>query len=265
MSTDNTDNAAENVQQPPEPTTSPSVKKWSPAASCGSMTLAAAAALAGWLLMQAYHPVFEIPEELRNVSGYSPPAEQLAHAEATADVYQKNTILVFAVLGGLLGSSLGLAGGLARGSLKLAVVAVVAAGVLGVVGGGAGAILSGWTYAALKPSADQITLVGICVTRLVALGMLGLGVGLGVGLALRPTQPVVESAIFGLLAGGLAGFLYPIVIASTLPTTIMDGTLPVTPAAQAMCLLFPAVLLGLLLPMAGSQRQPRGGTKPSGA
>ncbi len=252
-----TDNAHQQESSSASGGTLSTGKTWSPVASLVSIVLAVAAAMAFWLLMRAYHPVFRLPPEFLNVSPYANAETVAAAARVEAETSQRNAILTLATLGILMGIALGAAGGLLQRSLKLIVIAAILGAILGGLGGALGGFASHLTYVSIKPPFEPISLKGTSIVQVIALGLAGMGIGLGTGIALRSTQPTIESTLFGLLAGAAAGLVFPITLAAALPTIITEGVITNNANAQLLWVMLTALFLGLILPMAGSKRQKR--------
>ena len=181
---------------------------------------------------------------------------RVARQQAIASANQQIVIGTLAGMGGLLGIAMGLAGGLVQRSLTRIVLAGIVGAILGVLGGALGGLLGDLIYNFVKPAGGPITLTGTSVIEVVALGLLGAGIGIGVGLTLGAQQPTVESTLFGLLGGAVAGLLYPIITAAALPLVVTESLIPMDAKARLLWILITAVCLGLILPMAGSRRRP---------
>ncbi len=238
---------------------SPQGSTSSPMASLVSIVLAVVAGIGFWLLMQAYcpDPLSIIPEDLRNLSTYASAESNAALQQALDGAKQRITIVVLAGMGALLGIASGLAGGFRQRSLSRAVVAATVTAFTGALGGALGGFLSDMTYMSIEPVGESLSLMGASLVQIIALGLLGAGIGIGMGAALGSQQPGVQTAMFGLFTGAMAGLLFPITTAVALPTALADETVPLDATAQLVWVMLTALLLGLVLPMAGSKREKR--------
>ena len=196
-----------------------------------------------------------IPEDVQKISTYASAKENARLQQALDKASQRITLVMLGSMGGLLGLALGAAGGLRYRSLKRAVMGAVAGACMGALGAVLGGLLANLSGALVKSAGETDSLLATSVTQMTVLGLLGAGIGIGMGAAVASKPSLGESTLFGFLAGVLAGLLFPITTAVAFPMAVTDDLVPLDPIAQLVWVLLTALLLGLLLPMAGSKRQ----------
>jgi hypothetical protein len=201
-----------------------------------------------WLVLRAVHPIFELPPEAQAIAMF-PSADSIArHRAAVAQVDLRNTMVVTGMLGGLLAVAL------ASGQVRLcrrAKVAVLGIVVSGLIAAGMGLLAGILGVAAnrLANSAAAIpTSVAIVGTQGVLLGVMGGGVGLGLGALTGRVGTAARSAAHGLLAGALAGILFPILTAGLLPPANINMPIPGNRFAQLLWIGLACGLIGILTP-----------------
>lgn len=239
---------------PTQPEASPSAGGAVPAAGlrCGPLPGCAAALLAGlltWGLVQAAFPVFDIPEELKNLPSPQPShlAVQAERAQIQADRW--NATLLAAILGmtvaGAVATAECLLGGRVAAAWWRILVSGLVAGLVGAAGGLSASLLleSPQLLVGMSPLARTISV------QCLGLGLAGLGIGLGVG-ATGGGRVLLNAAVGGALAGVLAGFVYPTGMGYLLPTAQTERVVPLEPTSQliwlgAMSVISVLVITGL--------------------
>ncbi len=216
------------------------------------------AALLGWSI-NAFMPAwYTIPEELLGVDMYSPRAMQDALAESEKEVYWKNSLIYFTVLGvswGLapllmvLGSGVrnpvGPAiGGIVAGLVFGALAFVVGAGLRSWLNTGVELPLIGHADESLAGDIFVFALAGAVVTLPVMIGVLMMRVVGG-----------SQVAVSVPLAAVVAGLLYPVTASFLLPHQNTKDFPPMTPAMSGLWLALLAVLITLLMVTTGDRKR----------
>jgi hypothetical protein len=204
--------------------------------------------LLAWLVIEAGHPLFAIPEELLVDRMTIPDALQ-------RPVNRNNTMAALAMLGGAAAVALSVGEGLCRRSWGTALAGGVACAVLGAAFG----CLAGYLgFIGLEHYQSRPDLTELAKTLRVQGGMLaalGGGVGLVLGALLaRRLVSTIQCLLAGLLAGALAGMAYPMISAALMPGVITEVVVPIfTPERLLWTCLFSG-LLGLTVPAIARKR-----------
>lgn len=205
---------------------------------CGPLPGCAAALLAGlltWGLTRAVFPVFDIPEELKNLPSPQPSHLAVKAERAQIEADRWNATVLFAVLGLTVAGGLAVAECLVRGPAAAAwwraLLSGSIAGLLGAAGGLSASLLleSPQHLAGLSPLARTISV------QCLGLGLAGLGIGLGVG-TLGGGRVLLNAAVGGVLAGGLVGFVYPTAMGYLLPAAQTERVVPLEATSQLIWL-----------------------------
>lgn len=215
--------------------------------------LALAAGIAAWALIGAVAPV--IPR----VSWPTMPSGELAaklNAEQQRiDCY--NGIIGFGLFGAILGGAMAVGEGLARRSLRTALGGGLLLAVVGAAFGGLAGVVGHVVRNACGLDKAVVPLGNSLCLYVASLATLGGGIGLGLGLLTRRVCQIATHLFTGILAGGLAGVLYPVLLSYCLPSV---GAAAVIPAAGGGRLLWAALasgLIGLLIPGTALRRTRR--------
>ena len=210
-----------------------------------------------WLLLSAAYPVFMIPDELAGLPPTAP-VEQLQKATAAqqeADV--RNHVSVLGAYGVLLGASVAVGEGLARRSLGRILVAgaacVSAGAVFGSLAGGLGHYLFGYC----EPLRQFSPLAKTMVVQGSMLATVGCGLGLALGVLTARVGTAATCLMGGILAGAMAGMLYPMLTAILLPGVLTEILVPVETASQTLWLGLASGLVGLTIPAVARGRKRR--------
>jgi len=216
---------------------------------CGPLVGCAAALLAGllaWGLVQAAFPVFDIPEELKNLPSPQPSHLAVKAERAQVEADRWNATLLFAVFGLGVAGVLAAAECLLRGRPAAAwwrvVLSGVTAGLLGAAGGLSASLLleSPQLLGGMSPLARTISV------QCLGVGLAGLGIGLGVGTA-GGARVLLQATVGGVLAGVLVGFLYPTAMGYLLPNTQTERVVPLEPTSQLIWLAVIALMSALVI------------------
>ncbi|NLY02314.1 MAG: hypothetical protein GXY83_40020 [Rhodopirellula sp.] len=235
---------------PPEPAGEASSPETAHGLAVGSFTAAAFAVVAifiAWGLLEAFHPVFDVPPELMADNPSLQQSAELAAAELQVNLY--NSVLVLGIFAALLAGAMALGEGWARGSWKIAIAGGIGCLLAGAVFGG----LAGWVghnvyQFAKMPGEMTIDLAGSVVVQMTMLAALGAGVGLALGSLAGEAGTIFTRITAGALAGMLAGLLSPFATANLLPAAQTEHLIPRGDAAVLLWLGITGVLLGLIVP-----------------
>jgi hypothetical protein len=194
---------------------------------------------------------------------YSPPKLIAARDEALGQLHRLNPVLSLGLWGLVLGGWLGIGEGIARRSARIALAALAACALAGVVFGGAAGLLGYLVFVSHKPAGLDAELVKTIGLQALMLGTLGGGIGLAFGAVRRTIRTTALCTLGGVLAGVLAAMLHTFLAAWLFPAV---NTEVVIPAGHANCLMWLAlgsVLLGLAIPaMPGALAPPTTGASP---
>jgi hypothetical protein len=221
-----------------------------------------AAAALTWILLSEAYPMFMVPEELAGLPPTAP-AEQLQKATAAqqeADI--RNHIGLLGAYGVLLGASLALGEGLARRSLGRMLVAGVACVSAGVVFGSLAGGLGHYLFGYYEPLRQLSPLAKTMVVEGAMLATVGCGLGLALGLLTARAGTATTCVIGGILAGALAGMLYPMLTAVFMPGETTEILIPVHTGSRTLWLGLGAGLVGLTIPAVARGRKRRAPLKP---
>lgn len=206
-----------NLEQPP----SPAVPNGLPSEADESSSLprrtlwllpgfAVLGALAAWLLVERFHGIITMPEEIAalqsQVMGNQDVARRVEEARQTAR--DRNTVLAIGLLGVSIAGALGFGEGLARKSVR----AALAAGGLGIALGALFGGLGGLLDIILGPRLSRIHSLDpmhrTVILHAIAFVLVGLAAGAAAGLSSRRVAIIRRRSIAGALGGVLAALLY---------------------------------------------------------
>jgi hypothetical protein len=209
-----------------------------------------------WGLIVAYDPWFTIPEDLRDVTWYSPP-DKIAQLEAALEqAVCRNTYSMLAAIGALLGGLVALGDGLARRSAARALFGLPVGAVTGSLAAAAGGWLGQAVIAAYGGVTAETELFRTTYVHIALLAPLGAGVGLGLGLLGGRCGALVRMVVGGILGGVFAAIVYPISAAFLLPGDITETLIPWGPLNRLLWIGLAAALIGLCVPGMRFHRKP---------
>lgn len=230
----------------------------------GSLVMIIAALAAGGstlLTLGKIMPVYDVPEELKNLPTPAP-TEKLAELDREMQIKEMcNSTLALGIFGALLGLTIGVAEGLLAQSPSR----IIMVGVVGIVGGctlGAAAGFVGvhftryCEYASYVDSkeADKITmwfkstspLMRNLMIQASSLGLMGLGVGM-IAVFWKTPLARVQGIFGGALAGVLGALFYVLLTATIYPVANTSTVLPEEGVSRLMWLGCSTGLIGLVL------------------
>ncbi|MCI0676142.1 MAG: hypothetical protein L0Y42_10260 [Phycisphaerales bacterium] len=200
------------------------------------------AGLAAWLVVHAAHPVFATTEGA-DEWGFLP-------LDVQWRLDRNNSMFVLGLVGGLVGLALAIGEGLARRSPRVMLEGGAACGALGLVAGGLAGYLGHRAFEQVRANAEINDLNKAIYVNAVFFATLGAGVGLGLGFILtRRPRVTVKCLIAGLLAGGLASVIYPVIVAALLPAAMTSVLLPLETGERLLWFGLLTGLLGIFIPV----------------
>lgn len=215
----------------------------------------AIAALLGWAI-NSYSPFrFTIPEDLMQVNLSSPPEEQQRFEDKELEVYTKNSLVHFGVIG-LVFALVPLLTSRALGAGRSAVMGSLTGVVAGVVAFGAGAWLR-YQFDSETPLPVLGSIAGTMSADILVFSLLGVVLSLPLVIAFSMSGiPGVKPKAAALPLGGLlAGLVYPIVASFLFPTQSTKD-IPIAHAGMlATWLVILALFLALIFSLAGEKKR----------
>ncbi len=211
-----------------------------------------------WGLLAAFYPMFIVSHELAGVPPTAPVEQLREAAAAQQEADTRNRISVLGAYGAVLGLSLAVGEGFARRSLGRALVAGAACVSAGIVFGGVAGGLGHYLFGYCKPVEQLSPLAKTMVVQGAIFGTVGCGLGLALGLLTARHGTAVICVVGGILAGAMAGILYPMLTAVLMPGALTEIVVPVQTGSRALWLGLGSGLVGLIIPAVarGRKREP---------
>jgi hypothetical protein len=207
--------------------------------------------LLAYLLIQAFHPLFAIPDEVTANMMTVPD-------ELQRPVDRNNAMAALAILGGAAAAALSVGEGLCRRSWLTVLAAGAACTLLGAAVGCLAGYLGFIGLEHYQSRADLTNLVKTLRVQSAMLGALGAGVGLGLGaFAARRFGAAIQGLIAGLLAGGLAGMVYPVICAAFMPGVITEVVVPIWTTERLVWIGLFTGLVGVTIPAIVRKKPPK--------
>jgi hypothetical protein len=202
-----------------------------------------------WGLIQATHPVFHVPEQYHAAMGAGEAA--FAANRRAQDLVERNHAMLYVgslglLIGGLLAAR--------EASLRRSLLPLIAAP-LGALGGMLGGFLGCLVHEYVRREIGQAELMHTIAAQSLLAVPLGLGVGLGLGPATRTISGAIKTTLGGIIAGALAGTIYPVAVSILIPTASTDNLLPEERLTRIFWLAVVAGAIGLVIPIAARQRK----------
>ncbi len=226
----------------------------------------AIACLIGWGGVVASPQWAEVPEDMLTIDMYSPAAEQERLAAKEREIYWKNSLAHFLVLGFGFGT-VPLVLSLGGRRVGVAAVAGIASGLVS----GAAAFFVGWKLREYIDSGAELPLLGNAqegmsgdILVFIVAGIL-VSIPVLVGVLLSTAPGAGGKAIAVPLAAVLAGLLFPIVASIVLPNLNTKQFPIMFPSLLAIWLGLLAVLLVLLIITTGDRKRGAAQPEPSEA
>jgi len=208
-----------------------------------SFVLALVAGGVSWGVAQGTYPMFRVPAEFDVAMG-DPPEDFAANQRAQNRVARDHAIVYAGLLGALVALALAASEGVARRSFVWPLVGAPIGAAGGVVGGLAGSLVHDDVMAAVA----QPELSHVVQFQLALFVPLGIGVGFACSLLARSWKSRAMAVAGGLVAGALAGILYPVAAGVFLPAASTDSLIPVESGNRLLWMLLAAGLFGLIVP-----------------
>lgn len=203
-----------------------------------------------FLVLDAYYPMFSPPPAALPAGPSSVSDDvrlQGQAAEAIAHFY--HALVVMPALGALIGIVLTVLAVRGGTSLKARGSGIVLSVLSGVLFGALASVVGYSLDKQLGSLAAVPSSVAIIAAQGLMLGLMGGGVGLAVGASTRTPGAATKACYHGLLAGVLAGVIYPIAAAGLLPACNIEILVPDDRYAQMLWLGLASGLVGLLVPL----------------
>ncbi len=220
------------------------------------LLVALAAGAVCWVLLETAFPVFTVSEDL--IPGAFPSDEEmLAFEVALGEAVFRNAILFVGIFGAVVGGGLAVGEGVAQRSrrivLKAALAGTAVAAVFGCLAALTGHVAFDYHYPieGLSPLAKTIR------TQAAMLATLGAGIGLAVGIFSGGRRIGFTCVVGGLLAGVLAGMVYPMVTAVCFPGIATELVVPYGTVDRFLWIGVMTGLAGVIIPGVGRRRPPR--------
>ena len=162
-------------------------------------------ALGGFL--HAKHPFFHLPSDFNLEMGASN-EKRLKYEALNRQVNASNAMVVFAIAGSLLAGCLSLVG---RPCCSLT-SRILSGLVLGAIWGATTGFFAIIAQPLIVPRGSIPSATTVGMSQALAFGLLGGGIGLIFAMSSRNMNSILSNALKGILAGGLAGFLFPVIV-----------------------------------------------------
>ncbi len=173
------------------------------------------------VLVHAKHPFFHLPRDFNLEMGASN-EKRLQFEALNRQVNASNAMVVFSIAGSLLAGCLSLVG---RPCCSLA-LRVLCGLVLGAIWGATTGFLAIIAQPLIVPRGSIPSATTVGASQALAFGLLGGGIGLIFTITSRSMNSILSNAIKGILAGGLAGFLFPIIVGLFVTTQESSNLIP---------------------------------------
>ena len=208
-----------------------------------ALVLALAAGGVVWGIVEGTYPVFHVSSEFDVAMG-DPPEDFAANQRAQNRAARNHAIVYAGLLGALVALALAASEGVVRRSFVWPLVGAPIGAAGGVAGGLAGSLVHDDVMAAVA----QPELSHVVQFQLALFVPLGIGVGIACSLLARSWKSRAMAVAGGLVAGALAGILYPVAAGVLLPAASTDSLIPVEPSNRLLWMLLAAGLFGLIVP-----------------
>ena len=210
-----------------------------------------------WVLLETIFPVFVISERLANLPTPAP-VEDLAELEmANRQAARRNAILFLGILGAVVGGSLAVGEGVLRRSGRIVLTAVLIGTAVAAVFGGLAGLNGHMAFDFHRPIEGLSPLAKTIRTQAAMLATFGLGIGMAVGMVSGRGRIALTCIVGGLLAGVLAGIVYPMLTAICFPGLATESVVPSQAIGRVVWIAVLTGLAGLIIPGVTRQRKSR--------
>ena len=221
------------------------------------LLVALAAGAVAWVLLETFDPVFAVPEHLANLPTPAPVEDLIALEMASRKAETRNAILFVGILGAAVGGSLAVGEGVARRSGRAVLTAALAATAVAAAFGCLAALAGHAVFDYHRPLQDLSPLAKTIRTQGAMLATLGAGIGLAVGLFSGSWRTGLTCLAGGLLAGVLAGMVYPMLAAVFLPGVATELVVPLGAVDRLLWIAVIAGLAAAIISSVARRRPPR--------
>ena len=193
-------------------------------------------------IVHARHPFFRIPSDFNLEMGASN-EKRLKYEALIQQTNASNAMVVLAIAGCLLAGSLSLVG---QPCCSLA-SRILSGLVLGAIWGAATGYVAIIAQPLIVPRGTIPSATTVGASQALAFGLFGGGIGLIYSVTSRSMNSILTNAIKGLLAGGLAGFLFPIIVGLFVTTQESSNLIPNGFLANILWIAIPFAAIFFLL------------------
>jgi hypothetical protein len=205
-----------------------------------------------------------VPTEFRNNRCRTGGLAPLASVEDSIDLetashraLSNNATLFVTILGVIVGGGLAASEAVARRLGWFILAAVLAGAAVGALFGFLAGLAGNMAFDLHQPIGSLSPLAKTIRSQTAMLGILGVGIGLSMGLLSGCRRTVLTCGVGGLLAGVLAGIVYPMLAAVCLPTVATELVVPSHRAGRLLWIGVMTGLLGVAIPGVARQRPKR--------
>jgi hypothetical protein len=212
-----------------------------------------------WVLLETAFPVFAISDRLANLPTPAPVEDLVELEMANRQAASRNAILFLGILGAVVGGGLAVGEGVARRSGRLILTAVLAGTAVAALFGCLAGLIGHMAFDFHRPIEGLSPLAKTIRTQAILSATLGLGLGLAVGMISRRGRIALTCLVGGLLAGVLAGIVYPMLTAICFPGLATESVVPSQTIGRLVWIAVLTGFAGLVIPGVARQRRPRSG------
>ena len=188
---------------------------------CIGLLLATASVFVVAGIVHAKHPFFRIPSDFNLEMGASN-EKRLKYEALVQQANVSNAMVVLATAGSLLAGSLSLVG---QTCCSLA-SRILSGLVMGAIWGAATGYVAIIAQPLIVPRGTIPSATTVGASQALAFGLLGAGIGFIFSVTSRSMSSILTGTFKGLLAGGLAGFLFPIIVGLVVTTQESSDLIP---------------------------------------
>lgn len=198
------------------------------------------------------HPFFRIPSDF-NLEMGAPNEKRLKYEDLVRQANASNAMVVLAIAGSLLACTLILVG---QPCCSLP-VRIFTGLVLGAIWGAATGYIAIIAQPLIVPRGTIPSATTVGASQALAFGLLGAGIGFIFSVTSRSLTSILTNTIKGLLAGGLAGFLFPIIVGLVVTTQESSDLIPKGLLAIMLWIAIPFAAIFFLVTQSSPTQPPK--------